>query len=126
MTIGKHLLSVNVFREWDGTLEITTAGHSPEFMAEHDALEKKPKRPIDFAERLIVEAAGNLGRRINGGEHPRRFYAAESARGLCIYHDPGPNNLKYPVLFTDPEMPQSKEVMDKVAEILNNFYPASN
>lgn len=62
--IGTHMASLNLFREQDGTLEITASGASQELMKEwRDAGELG--RPIDYVERLVVEAADRIKNRLS-------------------------------------------------------------
>lgn len=54
-----HLAVLNLFREADGTVEITVAGASQELMAEWHSSGSQGK-PVDFIEGLIVEAAERI------------------------------------------------------------------
>jgi len=68
MTIGTHLASLNLFRESDGTVEITVAGHSPALMTEHARNLDRVERPVEYIERLIIEAADRIrSRRTRNG-----------------------------------------------------------
>ena len=64
MTIGTHLASLNLFREADGTVEITVAGTSPELSAEFAKRRTCEDRPVEYVERLIVEAAERIKARL--------------------------------------------------------------
>jgi hypothetical protein len=57
-----------------------------------------------------------------------RFYFHESARGPAIFHDPGPNKMKFPVLFVDEYISgmTPAELGNKVAEILNQHWPTDS
>lgn len=57
--IGAHLASLNLFRESDGTVEITVSGGSLEVMEEWRKA-GEPGKPIDYIESLIVEAADRI------------------------------------------------------------------
>ena len=59
MTIGTHMASLNLFRESDGSLEITVAGASQELMSEWRAAGEIGK-PIEYVEALIIEAAERI------------------------------------------------------------------
>lgn len=62
MTVGTHIATLNLFREADGSLEITVAGASQELMKEwREAGEIG--RPIDYVESLILYAADNMAKR---------------------------------------------------------------
>lgn len=57
--IGAHLASLNLFREPDGTVEITVAGMTS--LAQREWAYKNEKGPpIDYIEKLIVEAAERI------------------------------------------------------------------
>jgi hypothetical protein len=64
--LGTHLATLNLFREPDGTVEITVAGHSQACNREWaQARHKGP--PINYIEDLIVEAAERIRIRRLGG-----------------------------------------------------------
>lgn len=60
--IGTHLATLNLFREPDGTVEITVAG-APGATAEFKTA-GLCGRPIDYVELLIMEAAERMAARI--------------------------------------------------------------
>lgn len=64
--LGKHLLCLNVFRESDGSVQITTSGHSKLFMSEWErwSFEHPHEPPVRYGEQLIVEAARAMAKRI--------------------------------------------------------------
>lgn len=57
-SIGTHLAVLNLFREADGTVEITVA-EARGAMAE-PGCRRDARRPIDYVEGLIVEAAARI------------------------------------------------------------------
>ena len=61
--IGAHLATLNLFREPDGTVEITVADGSGAVM-EMERVVTNGVRPIDYIEALIVEAAANMVMRV--------------------------------------------------------------
>jgi len=65
MSIGQHLASLNLFREADGTVEITVSGSSA-LLHRIWATNNEPGQPIDYVERLIIEAAENIKARRQG------------------------------------------------------------
>lgn len=80
--IGAHLASLNLFREPDGTVEITVAGGSNAVLQEIDRARFDGK-PIDYIEQLIVEAAVRMFARHNPAppalqlaEHPGAAHLA--------------------------------------------------
>lgn len=59
--IGELLATLSLFREPDGTVEITVAHHTQLLMAEYHAADKGCGwRPIDLTEDLIIEAAERI------------------------------------------------------------------
>lgn len=64
--IGRHLAVLNLFREPDGTVEITVAaadGAMVEFNKLNSHLQHLHKAPIDYVEMLIVAAAETMAER---------------------------------------------------------------
>lgn len=62
--IGVHLLSLNLFREMDGTVEITISSASA--MAVHNFKQQeigKYSNAVDYYESLIIEAANRIQER---------------------------------------------------------------
>lgn len=59
--IGHHLAVLNLFRERDGTVEITVA-MADGAMIEHNALNIGGK-PIDYVEGLVIRAADRMAER---------------------------------------------------------------
>lgn len=57
--IGRHLAGLNLFREPDGTVEITVADASAA-IGEMTPLERGEMRPIYYVEGLIIEAADRM------------------------------------------------------------------
>lgn len=64
MTIGTHMATLNLFRESDGSLEITVSGASQELMAEWRE-DKEDCLPVEYVERLIVLAAERIKSRLD-------------------------------------------------------------
>jgi hypothetical protein len=62
MTIGTHLASLNLFREPDGSVQITVADSRGALneLSKLPCGELPPWRPIDYVEGLIVDAAMNI------------------------------------------------------------------
>lgn len=59
--IGAHLATLNLFRESDGSVRITVAGASDVLLREFGEREDlHDLKPIDYVERLVVEAAQHL------------------------------------------------------------------
>lgn len=59
--IGAHLASLNLFREADGSVRITVAGASDALLREFgDRDDLHDLKPIDYVNRLVVEAAEHL------------------------------------------------------------------
>lgn len=61
MTIGTHLANLNLFREADGSLWITTAhavGAMKEWEAQDPAM--RAAKPIDYIESQILQAADDM------------------------------------------------------------------
>jgi hypothetical protein len=69
-SIGIHMASLNLFREADGTFEITVAGTSPEFRKEWEDEVKAPPEPYETPmhklERAIIAAAERMKSRHAG------------------------------------------------------------
>lgn len=67
--IGRHLASLNLFREPDGTVEITVASGAG-VLAEYEAMRvqgiETPPTPHAYAEMLIVAAAQRIVIRLTG------------------------------------------------------------
>jgi hypothetical protein len=63
----KHLATLNLFRQGDGTVEITVAGGDGVMLEWNNGQPKMnlppDAKPIDYIEELIVEAADNMARR---------------------------------------------------------------
>lgn len=57
--IGAHLASLNLFREPDGTVEITVSGGLGGIV-EHLKLPGRTDKPIDYIEELVIEAAERM------------------------------------------------------------------
>lgn len=57
--IGAHLASLNLFREPDGTVEITVADATETLFAEYRKTDCEGP-PINYVEKLIVEAAERI------------------------------------------------------------------
>lgn len=51
-----------------------------------------------------------------------RFYFAQGARGPTIFHDPGPNKMKFPVLYLATDIGDADAIGSSVAEILDKHW----
>lgn len=59
-SIGKHLAVCNLFREADGTVQITVASAIGGLGEYNSGASPNDRTPNDYVERLIVEAARNI------------------------------------------------------------------
>jgi hypothetical protein len=62
-TLGTHLASLNLNREDDGSYWITVSGASEDFYEIFNKEGQAFGKPIDFLNKLIVDAASNIERK---------------------------------------------------------------
>jgi hypothetical protein len=73
-TIGRHLASLNLFREADGKLYITVAGATGAMFELREIADRNPDkayRTSDYVDGLIVEAALDMVARGKGANNGR-------------------------------------------------------
>jgi len=60
--VSKHIATLNLFQQSDGTYQITVAAASPDSQPTHAALGDADLKPVDHVENRVLAAAANMAR----------------------------------------------------------------
>lgn len=64
--MSKHIASLNLFQQPDGTYQITVAAASPDSQPAHTAPGDADLKPVDHVENRVLAAAAQMARRKRG------------------------------------------------------------